>query len=512
MRNFLLNVLTITTVVVMGGFFLVFPLNTYAQDGTIDGCDIHITGNFNGTWPDVSDEIAQLEANGCSEINVILDGTIDSPSGNLIFLDIWDLRNDMVPTNFVISATGTLEVNNYAGIALSYIAELVVEYDTNGCPRVGVGLVNDAKHWLFGSIGAFFFIESELESIDWSLAAIGSSDYTAWSSEFDDIACAGGRNKEGISILKNFAAERSGSSSVNFSWNATGINDITNFSVDAVAIHGTNNIDIYDPDNGSTYDVITTSLSLNQIAAGAITFTDNNIGDPDTRYYIISLTLIGNGGASVEAGGGSGCVPCEVSIASGEAVSGMAYAPLPVDLIFFSTKNQSDGTLLYWATAFEISNSHFEIERSSDGKNYERIGTVQGYGFSESRVDYEFLDEAPFQGLTTYYRLKQVDYNGRFEYFPLIVRDQSEGDFTVQNLSGNPIATNKLKLQVHSPIAQSVIFKLVGMNGVVHYAEEKQVDVGSTLLTIDIEKVTSDMLILQVISKSKQETLKLMKY
>lgn len=93
---------------------------------------------------------------------------------------------------------------------------------------------------------------------------------------------------------------------------------------------------------------------------------------------------------------------------------------LPVELLFFEAKIQDDRTsLLQWATATEINNSHFEIEHSADGRNFEYIGKVNGAGESQTLLQYTFTDESPAVGLN-YYRLKQVDFDGQFEYSKVV--------------------------------------------------------------------------------------------
>jgi hypothetical protein len=89
---------------------------------------------------------------------------------------------------------------------------------------------------------------------------------------------------------------------------------------------------------------------------------------------------------------------------------------LPVELLSFAAKKiNTSQSLLYWATANELGNSHFEIERSSRDFNFKKIGTVEGANYSTSQIDYQFIDQSPVSGMN-YYRLKQVDFDGQFEY------------------------------------------------------------------------------------------------
>ena len=92
-----------------------------------------------------------------------------------------------------------------------------------------------------------------------------------------------------------------------------------------------------------------------------------------------------------------------------------AEAPLPVTLTSFTGALETNGNRLNWTTASEQNNRHFELERSSDDSDFERIATVNGNGTTNVKHFYTFLDRtSPFK--TSYYRLKQIDYNGKFEY------------------------------------------------------------------------------------------------
>ena len=98
-----------------------------------------------------------------------------------------------------------------------------------------------------------------------------------------------------------------------------------------------------------------------------------------------------------------------------EYVNGGGTTPLPVDLLYFNVSNKDHISLL-WATASEINNDYFQIERSEDGQHFYEIGRVQGNGDSNVEIKYEFIDRFAFAAIE-YYRLKQVDYDGQFEHF-----------------------------------------------------------------------------------------------
>ena len=95
------------------------------------------------------------------------------------------------------------------------------------------------------------------------------------------------------------------------------------------------------------------------------------------------------------------------------AESGML---LPVELVFFEAEAIDNSIVLTtWQTATEVNNRHFEVERSQTGNQFEQIGVVAGNGTTQSVNDYEFTDSDPYTGYS-YYRLKQVDEDGEFDY------------------------------------------------------------------------------------------------
>ncbi|HEX7366921.1 MAG TPA: T9SS type A sorting domain-containing protein [Pelobium sp.] len=94
---------------------------------------------------------------------------------------------------------------------------------------------------------------------------------------------------------------------------------------------------------------------------------------------------------------------------------GEVVGVLPVKLTKFLASADAKFAKLYWETASELNNDKFEIERSTNGKDFIRIGKLKGNGTSQKLNAYSFKDLAPTSGLN-YYRLKQVDFNGHYEY------------------------------------------------------------------------------------------------
>lgn len=91
----------------------------------------------------------------------------------------------------------------------------------------------------------------------------------------------------------------------------------------------------------------------------------------------------------------------------------------PVELTYFEARQQQNTILLTWVTASELNNSHFEIERSSDGIYFTSIKSINGHGSTDVEITYNLIDYEPLNGVN-YYRLKQVDYDGDFEYSEVV--------------------------------------------------------------------------------------------
>lgn len=119
-----------------------------------------------------------------------------------------------------------------------------------------------------------------------------------------------------------------------------------------------------------------------------------------------------------------------------------AEDPLPVTLITFNGQWKESGAQLFWQTVKERENSHFEVQRSWDGQHFETIGTVQNKMKLGPANNYDYLDNNQGVG-KRYYRLKQVDYNGNFDYSHTIKLEKGI-DFHPLMVSPNPVKKGNL--------------------------------------------------------------------
>ncbi len=100
---------------------------------------------------------------------------------------------------------------------------------------------------------------------------------------------------------------------------------------------------------------------------------------------------------------------------------------LPIELISFNARPQNQTVLVNWSTASELNNDFFTIERTKDAKDWVNIGTVKGMGNSTVKLDYQYADENPYEGVS-YYRLKQTDFDKKFAYSKVVRVELKEGN------------------------------------------------------------------------------------
>lgn len=131
------------------------------------------------------------------------------------------------------------------------------------------------------------------------------------------------------------------------------------------------------------------------------------------------------------------------------SISVVCLQALPVELINFKAVIQSKEVRLLWSTATEKDNFGYDIERSADNRHWSAIGFAPGKGTTAIRSDYSFTDQNPQAGVN-YYRLKQIDIDGKYEYSPMVIADLGAqgGRFDV---FPNPSSTGELSIRAVSP-------------------------------------------------------------
>jgi hypothetical protein len=233
-------------------------------------------------------------------------------------------------------------------------------------------------------------------------------------------------------------------------------------------------------------------------AQGADYDYDNNIlywgawdsGLSQGRFYIVDpstagLTQIGFNGTSPGL---------EL-----DAMGVFSSSPVPVELTSFTADVTETNVTLKWSTATETNNQGFEVQRSKSGSEFETVGFVNGNGTTTEMQYYSYTDAGLVAG-TYNYRLKQVDYDGSFEYFDAIVVEVGVPDvFALNQNYPNPFnpstridfslaSDSKVTLKIYDLLGQEVA-TLLNSNLVagVHYVNFDAAGVNSGVYFYRIE-------------------------
>lgn len=133
---------------------------------------------------------------------------------------------------------------------------------------------------------------------------------------------------------------------------------------------------------------------------------------------------------------------------------------LPVEWESFTGKALNEGNYLSWETSSEMNNEVFVVEKSIDGRIYKEIGEIQGSGYSSETQGYEFLDENVNNEIS-YYRIKQIDFNGKFEYSEVVLIERSRKETTVE------IYPSRVMSDLYIDSNEDLTLRIINSSGVV---------------------------------------------
>ena len=178
--------------------------------------------------------------------------------------------------------------------------------------------------------------------------------------------------------------------------------------------------------------------------------------------------------------------------------------PLPIKLLYFDATLIKGYVSLDWATVTEINNEKFEIERSNDGNNFEVISMIPGAGNSNNLLNYHQLDSKPNNG-KNYYRLKQTDYDGKFEYSTIrevfIIQK-----FVELEILAIVINENATQVILSGSLADDFSYKLYNVSGKEVYMSN---NIHNNSITLSPEFLSQGIYILKIINSNQQKTVKL---
>lgn len=178
---------------------------------------------------------------------------------------------------------------------------------------------------------------------------------------------------------------------------------------------------------------------------------------------------------------------------------------LPVTWLSFTGEPLDDHNLLEWSTAGEEDAASFDIERSSDGRTFSAIGNVAAAGTTTTIRRYRFYDRLPIEGVN-YYRLKQKDHDGRFDYSQVILIRRS--GLVMVSIFPNP-AKRELQIRLNGPADNGLVkTDIIDMQGRVVATRQQLRD---NVMTMPVASLPAGLYLIRITWNNKTTTYRFVK-
>lgn len=164
---------------------------------------------------------------------------------------------------------------------------------------------------------------------------------------------------------------------------------------------------------------------------------------------------------------------------------------------------------LQWSTSSEVDMGHFEVERSTDGINFRKLGKLLAKGDVNTITEYTYLDILAEKG-SNFYRLVIIDKDGNFSYSKIITIGVEKG-FSLFVVYPNPFG-KKVQVKFNSDGPDHSTMRIIDNNGKVITTQIDQVQKGENRITIqNVDNLPGGIYYLELVTKDKNIRTKLMK-
>ncbi|MEI7594464.1 MAG: choice-of-anchor J domain-containing protein [Bacteroidota bacterium] len=188
---------------------------------------------------------------------------------------------------------------------------------------------------------------------------------------------------------------------------------------------------------------------------------------------------------------------------------GITDASLPVELVSFESECSNDFTVLNWSTASETNNNYFAVERSLDMLNYTELSKINGAGNYNGILNYSYTDFDIINQIK-YYRIKQVDFDGGFEYFKPITSICGIGsNSVVESVNSFVNADNVIQTDILVSSSKDYTINLYNKLGQIIISKKVFANEGANSFKIESSTLASGIYLIEISCTEKSFTKKL---
>jgi hypothetical protein len=243
---------------------------------------------------------------------------------------------------------------------------------------------------------------------------------------------------------------------------------------------------------------------------GTMNFNTNGV---QFRLPPGSTVFVGSGGSINKTfpGGGSSTLISVGGTNVWTAGDGTVSGPivLPIELLSFGAVQANAAIHIKWATATEINNDYFTLERSKDGITFTTVSIIKGAGNSTNVINYSTIDNNPHSGIS-YYRLKQTDYNGNYSYSKITAVDYKGTESFDLNLFPNPTDGKEINMEIVSSLKDRIVINIIDIRGSIIYSNSIFVTEDTNKHSIVLEnKLAAGVYFVSAVSKNEVYSKKL---
>lgn len=211
-----------------------------------------------------------------------------------------------------------------------------------------------------------------------------------------------------------------------------------------------------------------------------------------SAWSLGGTSVLGSGTVAIPVASSTGITNMggEFTIASDSTLNA-----LPIKLISLYAKwNNNKEAEINWQTASEINNSHFEVEKLKDNE-WQLIGKVLGNGNTTVTNNYSWIDNSAQIGKLQYYRLKQVDYDGNYEYTKIVKLTEYANKANFINIFPLPMQ-NELQMQTNAIDESIILVTVYDING-------KETLIVNNQNTLDVSSLANGVYTLKVVTNQQ---------